>query len=363
MKLLFYIHHPAQFHLFKNVITELKKSHKIIILATKKDILIDLLNDYKLDFINVLPNGRGNSKIAIAWGLLKQDYRLWKICIKERPDLLIGTSTEITHIGKLLKINSIFVNEDDVEVIPLVGSLAYPFAKHLLVPDVCSTGKWLEKKITHSSYHELSYLHPNHFNSDRNIVKKYIKDEIPYFIIRFAKLGAHHDKGIDGINDDLAVHLINILKLNGNIIISSERELIPELEIYRINIAPLDMHHVMSFAHIYIGDSQTMAAEAGVLGTPFIRYNSFVGRIGYLNDLENKYKLGFGILPPNIDELFKRLKYLLEYPDLKKEWSFRRQRMLDEKIDLAKFLNWFISNYPDSLEIIKKNPEYQKTFK
>ena len=44
-----------------------------------------------------------------------------------------------------------------------------------------------------------------------------------------------------------------------------------------ININPLDIHHVMSFASIYIGDSQTMAAEAGVLGTPFIRFNDFVG--------------------------------------------------------------------------------------
>jgi len=42
------------------------------------------------------------------------------------------------------------------------------------------------------------------------------------------------------------------------------------------------MHHVMAFASLYIGDSQTMAAEAGVLGVPFVRFNDFVGRIGYL---------------------------------------------------------------------------------
>ena len=39
-----------------------------------------------------------------------------------------------------------------------------------------------------------------------------------------------------------------------------------------------DMHHVMAFASLYIGDSQTMAAEAGVLGVPFVRFNDFVGR-------------------------------------------------------------------------------------
>lgn len=38
-----------------------------------------------------------------------------------------------------------------------------------------------------------------------------------------------------------------------------------QFEKYRIRINPLDMHHVMAFASLYIGDSQTMAAEAGVL--------------------------------------------------------------------------------------------------
>ena len=36
----------------------------------------------------------------------------------------------------------------------------------------------------------------------------------------------------------------------------------------------------VAFASLYIGDSQTMAAEAGVLGVPFVRFNDFVGRLG-----------------------------------------------------------------------------------
>ena len=35
-----------------------------------------------------------------------------------------------------------------------------------------------------------------------------------------------------------------------------------------IKIDPNDMHHILSYAHIFIGDSQTMAAEAAILGTP-----------------------------------------------------------------------------------------------
>ena len=55
-------------------------------------------------------------------------------------------------------------------------------------------------------------------------------------------------------------------RVTNAIYITSERPLEPQFEKYRIKINPLDMHHVMAFASLYIGDSQTMAAEAGVLG-------------------------------------------------------------------------------------------------
>ena len=112
---------------------------------------------------------------------------------------------------------------------------------------------------------------------------------------RFASLNAHHDSGIKGINTEIAQRLIDILAPHGRIYITSERPLEPQFEQYRIRINPLDMHHVMAFASLYIGDSQTMAAEAGVLGTPFVRFNDFVGRIGYLRELEDTYHLGFGV--------------------------------------------------------------------
>ena len=51
----------------------------------------------------------------------------------------------------------------------------------------------------------------------------------------------------------------------------------------------------MVFSSLYFGDSQTMAAEAWVLGVPFVRFNDFVGRTGYLRELEDVYELGYGI--------------------------------------------------------------------
>ena len=108
-------------------------------------------------------------------------------------------------------------------------------------------------------------------------------------------MGAHHDKGIDGISDEIASNLVKKLLKYGTVVITSERKIKSKLNMHRLEIDPKHMHHIMVFASIYIGDSQTMAAESGVLGVPFIRFNDFVGKIGYLRDLEDNYKLGFGI--------------------------------------------------------------------
>ncbi len=63
-----------------------------------------------------------------------QGFRLFKIYLKYKPGLLIGTSTEITHIIKLLGVPSFFVNEDDIDVVPLVGKITYPFADYIIAP-------------------------------------------------------------------------------------------------------------------------------------------------------------------------------------------------------------------------------------
>jgi uncharacterized protein len=363
MKVLIYLGHPAHFHLFKNTIKSLKlKGYDIKILIKKKDILEELLLKSKFPYLNILPEGRKDSKPGIAWGVIKRDLRLLRLCLTDRPDLMIGTSTEIAHIGSLLKIPSINVNEDDADVVPFFSKLSYPWSKYILSPSVCQNGKWEKKSIKYQGYHELAYLHPNHFTPSKKIVETYISLERPYFLIRFAKLNAHHDRGIRGITDDLALKIINILKPHGNIYITSERKFDTTFEPYRLQMDPLEIHHVMAFASIFIGDSQTMAAESGVLGVPFIRYNDFVGRISYLNELENKYKLGFGVHPSEPSRLLEVINELLIMKDRNYLFDTRRKQMLHEKINVDSFLLWFIESYPSSVDIMKKTPEFQKRF-
>jgi uncharacterized protein len=346
MKILFHLGHPAHFHLFKNVIFSLKeKGYQTFILIKKKDILEDLLKESGLEYQNILPSGRKDSKVGMLIGVIKQTLKLWMFCINKRPDILLGSTPAVAHVGRLINKPAISLSEDDAEAVLLFAKITYPFSKVILSPDSCDNGKWNYKSVKYNSYHELAYLHPNHFVPQIEFVKKYISTNKPFFLLRFSGLNAYHDNGISGINTEMALKIIKKLKGYGNILITSEKVLPDALEQYRININPMDMHHFLAFAKIYIGDSQTMAAEAGVLGTPFIRVNDFVGRLGYLNELEKKYLLGFGILPQNINVIFETIDTLLKMNDIEKGWKERKVNMLSEKMDFANYLLSFIENY------------------
>ena len=171
MKYLFYLGHPAHFHLFKNVIRQLKDAgHHTRVLIKKKDILENLLRDSGWEYTNIMQGDRGDTKFQIAMGLLKRDFAIMRIARSYKPDLMIGTSTELNQVGSLLGIPSVNVNEDDAAAVPLFAKLGYPFATRILAPECCDCGKWNRKKIAHLSYHELAYLHPNHFKPDPTVV-------------------------------------------------------------------------------------------------------------------------------------------------------------------------------------------------
>ncbi len=364
MRILVYLGHPAHYHLFKNIISKLKNdNHQVKILIRKKDILEDLLKSEGWEYINILPKGRGDTILSIMTPVIRRDIATYKIARKFHPEVMIGTSVEISHIGKIQRIPSIVVNEDDWDIVPLFSKLSYPFATHIMAPLSCRLGKWHMKNIPYDGYHELTYLHPKYFKPDPNRIKNTIDLNKRFFVIRFAKLNAHHDVGKTGITPQIAETIIKILEPFGDIYITSEIELEPQFESYRVSINPQDIHHVLYYADLYIGDSQTMAAEAAVLGTPSLRFNDFVGKIGYLNELEKRYQLTFGFKTSSPEKLYTKIRELIGSKGLKEEWNVKREKMLSDKIDVTSFFLWYIENYPDSKEIINTDPNYSQNFK
>lgn len=360
MKILIYVGHPAQYFFVRNTIKILEsKNHEIKLVIKSKDVLETLVQSDHHNYSNILSEGRKTNKSGILWGLIKRDLRLLKIALKFRPDIFIGSDPSLAHAGKLLRIPIITVLEDDYEIITALARLTYPFTSTILVPSVCRVGPWDKKKVGYNGYMKLAYLHPNYFvnkNEKQNKATKKI-------LIRTSKLNAHHDFGIGGLSLDILTEIINTYQNKFDIYISTESEIFESLKNFSLNIEPSEMHTFLSECHLLISDSQSMSMEAAMIGIPSVRFSDFTGRISVLDELEKKYSLTFGFKTNQKKDFFAKINELLTDNNLTEKFQQRRNKMLEAKIDVTKFLVWFIENYPTSVDIINHNPNYQYNFK
>lgn len=364
MKILFYFGHPAQYLFLREAIRNLIRSGEfnVIILIKTKDVLEDIIKADGLEYRNILTKQRGLSKLSVLFSFFKRLLVLLPILIKERPKLLISTDAPTAILGKILRIKRITITEDDYDIIKNLAKLTYPYTSTILCPSVCKVGKYEKKKIGYNGYMKLGYLHPNVFSPNYDIFEKYNIIE-KFVLIRLARLTAHHDFGASGMTDSLLSEVMTICENNNyRVLISSEASINEDHKSKLLNIAPSDMHHVLSQASLLISDSQSMSVEAAMLGVPSLRFSSFAGKISVLEELEHKYNLTYGISPSNPQLLLNKTKELLSQNDLKKIFALRKEIMLKDKIDVTAFLTWFLSNYPQSAAMIYADPTIQFRF-
>ena len=365
MRFLFFLVHPSKFHVFRNTINTLKKNgHLVDILIISKDVLEDLVKSEGWEYTNIFPSGRRIKGLPKFFGVFINFFRTLKKLndyIKIKKYNLFITDDLLVLIGKIHCIPSFLFQDDDLDVVPETRIL-FHFTDYILCPIVTNVGPYRHKKIPFWGYKELGGFHPSVFSPQKSKIKKNIPNDRKFFLLRLVSLTAVHDTGKSGLSNEDVKNLISILKSRGDVFITSQRALPAELEEFRLDISPEDMPHVLHYAEMLISDSQTMSAEAAVLGTPFIRFNDFVGKISYLSELEEVYHLGIGIKTKDKSLLFSTVKELTCRSNLKEEWGKKRNLMLSQKVNLSEYLVWLFENYPTSCSILKKNPKFQRKF-
>lgn len=344
MHILVDIGHPAHVHLFRNAMRIwMDRGHQVVIAIRDKDLTAKLLDLYGFSYSTASVARRGILGLAVE--LLEHDWHVLQLAVRHSSELLLGTSVSISHVARLIGARSMVFNEDDRDVVRAFTRLAYPLA-HAIVTPACLGEDHGNKHIVYDGYQELAYLHPDVFAPNPDILAKLgVQPGEPYFIMRFVSLQAAHDVDESGLDLALRRELVRVLSKRGRIFITSESPLPDEFELYRIRILSEDMHDALAFATLLISDSQTMTAEAAVLGTPSVRCNTFVGRISYLEELEHRYQLTFGFQPKFRGQMLSFITELLDQPNLAEIWQRRRQRMLSEKIDLTPWIVDLVEQY------------------
>jgi uncharacterized protein len=348
MKYLFFFVHPSKFHVFKNTInTLISRGHQVEVLITSKDVLEDLVKSEGWNYKNIFPEGRKMKGvppyISSAINFFRTIFRLFRYTKGKKYDLFV-TDDLLVYLGKWKNVPSIVFNDDDLTIVKQYA-LVLSQATHILSPDITKAGKYTPKKIGFPGYKELAYLHPNVFVPDIKIVAQFNPELAPYFILRLVSLRAYHDVGMKGLGDKEVKELISLLEKHGKVFISSERPLSSDFEGYRLQIEPSQIAHALYYAKLFIGDSQTMTSEAAILGTPAFRCNDFVGRISVMEEKEVKYGLSFNYPPSRFDEMLSKIQELLDGENFEQEFEQRKQKMLNDKIDLSAYMIWLFENY------------------
>lgn len=325
---LFELNHPKHYHQFKNIFKAISANNDSFeVIARNKDVLLFLLNEDNVPYH--IYGKRGNSlfnKLLFIPRLLIDYFRKVKAI---SPDVIVSKASPYAAIiGKLMNIPTVIT--PDSEIVYLTNKFVAPISS-LVITQNSFNKKFGVKHKTITGFFETTYLHPAYFHpqEDELLTIKLKKDE-KYFVVRFIGWDANHDINQFGFSNEEKIKLVNFLEKYGRVIITSEKNVPHDLQKNVFKLHPSKIHHLLSYADLYIGDSQSMATEAALLGTPSIRYNSFVGENDMSNFklLQEKYDLLINCR--SFEEVIAATNKILNNSNSKKEWQKKAEKYFDE---------------------------------
>ena len=332
MRVLIDILHPAHVHFFRNFYREMcARGHDVCITARDKDRSIELLDRYELPHRQISRQRKGG---GLAIEMVERTGRLLRVMREFRPDVLTGImGPSIAVAGRLRRVPAVVFY--DTEFASQTNRFVYPLAHSVCTPD-CYQGEVPGRHITYAGYHELAYLHPTRFIPDRRVLAAYgISADEPYSVIRFVSWQAVHDRREIGLTGDQKRNLVEQLRRHGRVLISSEAPLPADLEHLKLTGPVEQVHHVLAFARLVVGESATMSSEAAVLGVPAV-FIAKTGR-GYTDDEERRY----GLVKHFTEEQYENAAAEIERlsgADSYAVGQAARERLLTEKIDVTDWM-------------------------
>ena len=334
MKFLFDLNHPAHVHFFRKPIEILQdQGHKIIVTSRIKEMAVPVLEELGLQHIPLSAH-KQKGLWGLAYELVQRDLALYRVVRDQKPDVLTAIGgTFVAHVGWLTRTPSIVFY--DTENAKLQNAITYPLATKVIVPQCYQSWTPVNRTIRYPGYHELSYLHPQGFSPDRIIAEKNgLAPNKNNFFVRTVSWQANHDTGETGWSIESLRNLVTFLSKRGKVHISSENPLTLDLAQYAYNGRVSEVHHLLGFCRLFIGESATMASECAVLGVPSI-YVAKTGR-GYTDELEQRYGLVTNVRHFDMTRIQSSIESVLSKP--KSEYLSRRIRLLNETIDVAQFV-------------------------
>ncbi|KAB1189951.1 DUF354 domain-containing protein [Haloferax sp. MBLA0076] len=342
MRYLFFTNTPAQVHLYKYAVRELRRrGHDVLILGRDYGCTKDLLEYY--DLPHRIYGSCGTTKYSVFTSLPFHYVNIFREVRRFKPDLIFGMGGYAAHAGALSRTPVILVVDSEPDSLDHIVSR--PFAKAILTPH--TFGKEISEN--HYQFHgfkETAYLHPDVYEPSFDV-----RDELGlgpderYVVVRFNAFGSHHDVGHQGFTPERRRELLEMLSEHATVFVLDEsEERRDDGEARSVDFHPALVHDVLAEADLLVADSQTMVTEAALLGTPAIRSNSFVGE----NDMRNFVELERQGLISNLEsfeEVLEKAETLLTEEGTKQRYQTRRDEFLADKVNLTDVIVQVALNY------------------
>lgn len=336
---LFDLGHPADVHLFKNLIWSLQaRGFRVVLAARPRDNMAQLLQRYGFAYHDL---GHFDTVLEKALGFVKISLRLWRLCRQIQPRVLICFGSPYAHqVAFWSRCPTVSL----VDTEPRAGSLFFwqyrvlfqPFVRKIFVPSGFQYTLHVPRVVRFKGTKELAYLAPAYFQANPEVLYGLnLEGEKPVVLVKFSASDAIHDVGYQAFRDDAQrVSFVRRLESWGaQVVVSSERP-IPALAGKTLQLPPGDIHHLLAFCDLYLGEGATMAAEAGVLGVPWIFLYSHT--LGYLKEQSEVYGLGWHVT--SVRQALDRARAVLKMPDRRCLWRQKRARYLSEAQDLNQLM-------------------------
>lgn len=341
MRILFDVAHPAHVHFFRHMIPELqRRGHDTLILSRHKEVTTQLLDEFGLAHVPVgRPSRHGRAGQLLE--LVARDIALFRHGRRFKADVVVTRNPAGVQAARLLGAVGIFDTDDGYSA-GVHFKAALPFAHYITSPD-CLEETVGPRHVKYRGYKQSAYLHPNHFSPRPSVLAGLgLEPGQAFYFVRFVAMQASHDVGQAGMPLELKRAALAMLEKRGRVVLSCEGEVPQEWRHLAYRLPPHQIHDVLAFATIALGDSGTVPAEASVLGAPSLHFSSYAGRIRYLNELEARYGLAWSFGPAESARFLAKLEQLLALPDPRHAVAEGHARMLREKIDVAAWFTDFI---------------------
>ncbi|AFZ74108.1 DUF354 domain-containing protein [Natronobacterium gregoryi] len=338
MRILVFANTPAHVHLYRHAVDRLEEAgHDVLVLTREYACTTDLLEFFGLPYRRYGEHDvTSSSKLTLARQLGGQIGSIVGKAVRFRPDVVFGRGPYAAVAGTVARAPVVLVLDDEPG--DFNHSVSRPFADCILSPRVTRRNLGGDH-YTFDGFKECAYLHPEVFAAD-DAVREYLgvgPDE-SYALARFNALDALHDAGIEGFTREQRRDLLQRLSGHATVFVSDEGG---EMDLHELPAEPYDLHpalihDAMAEADLLVADTGTMVTEAGLLGTPALRYRGTDDHeYGEFRELE---RVGLVEQFDGYDAVRSRALELLADDESTDRWAQRRQSYVGDLANLTDLL-------------------------